>query len=100
MTNTKHPVYDVLATVDPTGKGVASNVLVHRMFSTINNHMEHEDTRWVVLVESDKPKVVKVADLWATSLTDTFPYTNPWFIEETFASADQAVAFVALNLVI
>lgn len=95
---TKYEVYDVHAIIAPTGKAMASNILVHRVFSTIYNHYEHEYVRWVVMSKHGGT-VVRVADLWATDTIDVFPYVKPLFLDETFATADQAVAFVALTMI-
>ena len=93
----KMRVYDVLATIDPDGKAVATNVIVHRTFKTINDYFDHEYVRWLVVREHDDP-VVRVIDLWATEMTEGFPYVVPWFIQETFRTSDQDFAFVYLNI--
>ncbi len=100
----KYPTMDVYAVIKPTGEAERVNVITHRTFYAIDSFVDkhlggHDKVRWLVASEN-ADDTIGVIDLWRTTMVSRLPYKEPYWIKETFDNVDQAIGFVALNLVI
>ncbi len=90
--------YDVHAAIRPDGRAERINILRHRTFKTIYDHLDdHDEWRWV-LVSFVGETTIHILDLWKTSATDTFPYVEAYIEPPPFEDVDHAIGYIALHL--